>query len=46
MTEEEKADDGDKLLLYYDINKAIKKMIKAEKYQELQLLAELDEFTN
>ena len=31
ITEEEKADDENRLLLYYDINKAIKEMIKAEK---------------
>ena len=46
MTEEEKTDDEDRLLLYYDMNKAMKEMIKAEKCQELELLAELDEFTS
>ena len=31
MTEEEKTDDKDRLLLHYDINKAVKEVIKVEK---------------
>ena len=46
ITEKEKADDKDRLLLYYDMNKAVEEMIKAEKCQKLELLAELDEFTS
>ena len=46
ITEEEKTDDEDRLLLHYDMNKAVEEMIEAEKCQELELLAELDEFTN
>ena len=46
ITEKEKADDEDRLLLYYDMNKTVKKIIKAEKCQKFELLAELDEFTS
>ena len=43
ITEEEKAEQEDRLLLHYDMNKAAEEMIEAEKNQELELLAELHE---
>ena len=43
ITEEEKAKQEDRLLLHYDMSKAAEEMIEAEKNQELELLAELDE---
>ena len=46
MTEKEKTDDKNRLLLHYDINKAIKEMVKVEKCQELELLTKLGEFTS
>ena len=46
MTEKEKADDENRLLLHYDINKAMEEMIEGEKCQKLELLTKLDEFTS
>ena len=40
---EERANQEDRLLLQYNMNRVVEEMIEAERSQELELLAELDE---